>query len=562
MQFNVISIPIILGVGFLAFLMRLVAHRNRGRLVTIFMIFSSLVIASSLCYVVSLLSINRTVQFFFFHVMVFFTMFTPLAIMFFLLEYLGYDNWINLRSVSLLSVIPVVAGMLELTDPLHGLFWDGLNIIWVDGFSYVKEVPGFIPIILAIYLYFILGISIAIFSWGLLHSPSYRRQELNVVLVALSIPLLFDLVRTFELHPWPHIYITPFGIMISLLLLGVSIIKYDFLNMIPAAYDRLFTDVRDAILVFDHKLNIIDYNRAAGLLFFEDHRHRQRMSIEQLPPSIQEAIGSREGDVAIPSNGESRFFDLKVSELEGQDGFLRSMVVTLHDINWRKEAESQLQELIQSKESLLAEKELLLKEINHRVKNNFNLAGSLLYLEAQKFTDPSVKEAFDVSRDRLRTMSLLNERLYRSAAFNSLDLGSYLHSLAEDLVAVQSPEKREIQLTGHVEEVSVNPREAIPCGLIVNELVTNSLKHAFKEDSGPDPHVELGVSQTSEGLIRLSLVDNGCGYPANYNYASSESLGMRLVHMLGEDQLGGQIKIENDGGARFSLSFYPEESET
>jgi len=158
----------------------------------------------------------------------------------------------------------------------------------------------------------------------------------------------------------------------------------------------------------------------------------------------------------------------------------------------------------------------------------------------------------------LRTMSLLNERLYRSDTFNNLDLGSYLCSLTEDLISVQSSRDLNVKFESNVQVVTVNPREAIPCGLILNELVTNSLKYAFSGECEQDPTIFLKLSRGADGLIKIQIDDNGCGYPDGFVYEKNDSLGLRLVHMLGEDQLGGNVKIGSKQGAYFNLSFFPE----
>ncbi len=558
MQFNLFSVPIIFGIGFLSFLMYLVTQRNRGRVVTFFMIFSGLVILYGTLFSAYLLVGNETLQIFFFHVMVFFTIFIPPAGLFFILEYLGYDNWINWKNISIFLFLPLAAGFMELTNPLHGFFWEEIKIISHHGFTYIQESPGLIPLLLTTYLYFILGISIALLFWGIFHIPRQHRRELSILVVALAIPLVFDLFRIFHLNPWPYLYITPYGVLISVILLGASIIKYDFLNAIPAAYSRLFSDITDVILVFDHKYNLLDLNIAARSLFFSQHEVHPSTSIKDLPEVIQTAIKTGDPELALPMQEETRYFDVKRSEISGKDGYLRSVVITLHDISLRKQTELQLQKLITEKETLLSEKEILLREINHRVKNNFNLAGSLLFLEAQKFQDKKVRDAFEMSRDRLRTMSLLNERLYRSDTFNNLDLGDYLCSLAEDLISMQSPRDLNIDLHCDVQAVPIGPREAIPCGLIVNELVTNSLKYAFLEDCDSKPDIFLKLSQGNDGLIKLQVDDNGCGYPESFNHEKCDSLGMRLVHMLGQDQLSGSVKISNEQGACFKLTFFPD----
>ncbi len=562
MQINHFSLPIILGVGFITFLMRLVASRNRGRVVSIFMMFNGLVILYSLFFFASLSLTNQTAQLVSFYLMVFCATFIPPAILFFLLEYLGYDNWINGKSIFYLLAVPVVSGLLELTDPLHGLFWENVEIVWHGGYSYINETPGLIPIILTTYLYFIMGISIALLSWAVFQTPWYRRRALNLIIVALTIPTLFDMVRLFGLNPRPHLYITPYGILISVLLLGISIIRYEFLNVIPAAYNRLFSEVSDAILVFDHKMNILDMNMAARELFFKGMELDSKLSASNLPEDVQQAFKNKESEVSLIMGTRNNYYDLKRSEIVGKDGILRSMMVTFNDISWRKRTELQLQELIDSKEVLLREKEVLMREIHHRVKNNFNLAGSLLFLEARKFKDVAVHDAFEVSRDRLRTMSLLNERLYRTDRVNDLELGGFLCSIAEDLIRSQSAQDTQVILNCETDETRMNPKQAIPCGLIVNELVTNSLKHAFLGGDIISPAISLKLIQGGEGLVMLHIEDNGSGYPESYQIEKSNTLGMQLVHMLGQEQLGGTVEVGNQVGAYFKLAFYGENEQS
>ncbi|MEA3287160.1 MAG: histidine kinase N-terminal 7TM domain-containing protein [Candidatus Marinimicrobia bacterium] len=561
MQFNPFSIPIILGIGFLSFLMRLVVHRNRGRVVIAFTVFGSLVLLHGAFFSAYLIAANPTVQTLLFYLMVYSTMLIPVAVLFFVLEYFGYENWITWKSVSTLLFFPILSGVMALTDPIHGLFWEKVSIVAYNGFSYVQVTMGLIPILVTTYLYFILGISVALMFWGISHIPKQRRPEINILIVALSIPLLVDMVRTFDLNPWPHLYITPYGTLVSVILLSISIVRYDFLNAIPAAYSRLFSEVTDAILVFDHKLNLLDLNIAARQLFFSQEDARTMVFTKELPELLQQAIRNQDVEIALSTKDSIKYYDLERSEIAEKSGLLRSVVITLHDISLRKQTELQLQGLIEEKESLLGEKEVLLREINHRVKNNFNLAGSLLFLEAQKFKDKAVKNAFEVSRDRLRTMSLLNERLYRSDTFNNLDLGNYLCSIAEDLMSVLSSQQDQVKLHCNTDVVLVEPREAIPCGLIVNELVTNSLKYAFREKCERAPAIFIKLTQGKEGLIKLQVDDTGCGYPDSFDREKSDSLGLRLVYMLGQDQLGGSVNIGNEKGAFFSLSFFAEPEE-
>lgn len=228
------------------------------------------------------------------------------------------------------------------------------------------------------------------------------------------------------------------------------------------------------------------------------------------------------------------------------------------DISDRKAAEDELvqarEQAVQSSASLgrlLDEKEVLLKEVHHRVKNNLQVISSLLSLQARKASEPAAQEALQSSQGRVRSIALLHERLYQSSDLANVDMTTYLAGLVSEVFrAAGRPGVRRLVA---VDGLELSMELAMPCGLIVNELVTNALKHAFPAGEG-EVRVEL---TRRDGRVRLSVVDDGRGLPPA-SQGEGTSLGMKLVRSL-TDQLRGRLVVERgpgERGAAFHVDFF------
>ena len=224
-------------------------------------------------------------------------------------------------------------------------------------------------------------------------------------------------------------------------------------------------------------------------------------------------------------------------------GHERAVLGVAVDITAHKKADEQIK-------ASLREKEVLLKEIHHRVKNNLQVMSSLLNLQTQYLVDPRALEALRVSTDRIKTMALIHDKLYRSETLSKIYFPGYVDELAHNLLNAYAIGKG-IVLNLDVDPVSFNVDTAIPLGLIVNELVTNSLKHAFPGQEtgmitiglyGEDTHMTLVVS------------DTGAGFPENLDFRDTQSMGMQLVVILVE-QLEGTVELKRDKGTEFRITF-------
>jgi len=200
----------------------------------------------------------------------------------------------------------------------------------------------------------------------------------------------------------------------------------------------------------------------------------------------------------------------------------------------------------------LREKEVLLKEVHHRVKNNLQVISSLLNLQARHVLDPQALEMFKESQNRVRSIALFHEKLYQSRDLAHVEASEYLKTLIANLLAAYGARPSALVLDVGEEEVLLGVDVAVPLGLVVNELISNALKHAFP--GGHLGQIRVELRRVEETRCRLSVIDNGVGFPSNLDFRRAPSLGLQLVCTL-VDQLGGAIELIRSGGTKFSVTF-------
>jgi PAS domain S-box-containing protein len=217
---------------------------------------------------------------------------------------------------------------------------------------------------------------------------------------------------------------------------------------------------------------------------------------------------------------------------------------SLRDITERKNIEIQLKKSLE-------EKEMLLKEIHHRVKNNLMIISSLLNLQSRYIKDKASQDIFKESQNRARSMALIHERLYQATDLKRIDFGEYISELATELFHTYVSDHGLIELKINVEDIFLDINTAIPLGLIVNELITNSLKHAFPDGNNGEINVEF---RQLDNHYEFTVRDNGIGFPKDIDFENSDSLGLRIVSSL-TDQIDGHIELNRNNGTEFRIIF-------
>jgi len=213
-----------------------------------------------------------------------------------------------------------------------------------------------------------------------------------------------------------------------------------------------------------------------------------------------------------------------------------------------KEIEERNKIELQLKQSL-KEKDVMLREIHHRVKNNMQIISSLLSLQTKYITDEDALQVFSNSQDRIRSMALVHEKLYQSEDFSSINFTEYIKELIQN---IHHPERHDIIISLDLEDVIIDINKAIPCGLIVNELITNAFKHAFPEDHKGE--IKISMLIHDDDSYKLIVSDDGIGLPKSLDWKETSSLGLQLVNGLVR-QLQGKIDVDSEGGAKFTIIF-------
>ena len=247
---------------------------------------------------------------------------------------------------------------------------------------------------------------------------------------------------------------------------------------------------------------------------------------------------------AFETSGGTRYFQMRLKRLPDTDGRYGGTAVMLNDITAMKKAEEQVR-------STLKEKEVLLKEIHHRVKNNLAVIASILSLQSDLVGDERSREALKECRSRATSMAMIHAHLYQSRDLTHVDFKSYLTTLAEAVFNSYRLGTDNVVLKVTADDLSLTINRAIPVGLIANELITNAMQHAFPDGRKGKIHVEL----TREGnQARLTVSDNGIGLPVSLDVENTESLGLQLVMSLVE-QLDASLEVEGRKGTRFRITF-------
>jgi PAS domain S-box-containing protein len=325
-------------------------------------------------------------------------------------------------------------------------------------------------------------------------------------------------------------------------------------------YRTIFDTANDAFFI--HDLNsgeILDVNRKMCEMYGYTREESLQIDVgaisEGAPPYSQsEAMGwmqkAAEGTPQIfewkcrRKTGELFWVEINLKRITiGNEDRLLAVV---RDIGERK---ADAERIIRA----LEEKEVLLREVHHRVKNNLQVITSLLRLQSDTIKDQKIAEMFQESRERIRSMALIHEKLYRSEDLASIDFNGYIKGLITGLFRSHGTDPGRIATRLEIEAVPLELDQAIPCGLIVNELVSNSLKYAFtKERKG-----EISVTLRSHGAdeVALTVSDDGGGIPENVNFKNADTLGMELVSILAEDQLEGNIDLDRTNGTTFRICF-------
>ena len=330
----------------------------------------------------------------------------------------------------------------------------------------------------------------------------------------------------------------------------------DALKISEQYYKTIFENTGTATIIVeeDNKISLVNtefeklygYNKAD----IEGKKEWKDFVDKKYLPTMEKYYNARRIKAAdAPRNYEFDFVDSNntVKNIFATVAIIpgtKQSLISLQDITERNIAEKDLK-------NSLKDKDMLMREIHHRVKNNLQIISSLLNLQTQYIKDKYALDIFTDSQNRVRSMAIIHEKLYKSESMSKIDFGDYITDLVESLFYSHNVNESKIKLIKNIDKVYFNVDTAIPCGLIVNELITNCLKHAFPDDINGEVHIDL--FKIDDKYV-LNVNDNGVGFPDNIDYKNTESLGLQLVTSL-VNQIDGAIELSNGLGSNFKITF-------
>ncbi len=468
----------------------------------------------------------------------------------FVLQVLNYTRWLTRRNIILLTSVYVVLLILIFTNEYHGLMWR---------YHYLERHPtgamllhhphGIVYWIFVLYGQLMMLIATVLIIRAILQTRHLFRRQAIVLLIGMALPWSFHVANLLGIKFTEPYNPAPLSFIGGITFIAFGLWRLQMGNILPVARNTILETMADGVVVFDAYGHVIDANpagekllRATGYTGRIIGAELNRIGEPWVSLANPNANSPRHQiDLEYP-DGE-RVYDVRHSELKAILGGVGHVLV-LRDITAQTRAAEQLQ-------ASLSEKEVLLKEIHHRVKNNLQIISSLLFLQSRKSNDEIVRQSLAESQNRVRSMALVHEQLYQSTDLAKIDFAQYTRRLVDNLGDAFGADERGINYTIAAEGVYFGIDTAIPCGLILNELVSNAFKYAFPNGGG---NITISIEPVDSAKMRLQVRDTGIGFPADTDIEHTDSLGIRLVTSLTK-QLHGDIRFSSAGGACVTIEF-------
>lgn len=321
-------------------------------------------------------------------------------------------------------------------------------------------------------------------------------------------------------------------------------------------YRNLVESIEEGMTIVDKNMNFVFVNNAACKIYGYSKAEMLKMKVQDIIPEenreliIEQHKIRMHGEATsyenwnIRKDGQHRLMKVSSSPFK-INGEILSTISLFSDVTEIRETEEKIK-------ASLREKEVLLQEIYHRVKNNMQMISSMLKLQARHINKENAFEVFKNSQNRIKSMSLIHEKLYRSNDLSRLDINDYLTSLLKQLFISYRANLHGISYKVECDKVNMNINTAIPCGLIVNELVTNAMKHAFRNQE--DGFIFIKLQKIPNELFRLEIGNNGADFPADFKLENAPSFGLQLVDIL-RSQLHAEFRLDHTNGVNFIFIF-------
>jgi|GEM_PF-2494169 two-component sensor histidine kinase len=438
------------------------------------------------------------------------------------------------------------------SNGLHGQFFRSYALN-NDGLS-VRKSAGPIYYLYIVYIFTVFFVSAAILIANAVSGARSQRRRPLVTLLAIGVPVLVGIVDLIWPELWGSLEVAPLSALVSSAILLVGAVRYRFLDPVPLARADLVEKLADPVFVFEPE----------GGLLYANARARDLAPVDA--PVILSA--AQDGDeVSLDGRDWAVASEaVPVPGRPGRAGEVAARIVSLRDVTTAREAAQRLEDIVRERTEGLAaanrslereiertrrseaaltaslkEKELLLRELNHRVKNNLQVVSSLIRLQSSRMPEGEARQALDSAQGRIRSISLVHERMYRAGLEGRVVAEDYLRDIANGVAAQRQGARREVSVKVDGGGIELDLDSAVNLGLIVNESVDNAFKHVFERGRGS--RLEISLTRGEGDIVRLRVSDDGPGFEPR---CQAGGLGLRMIEAIAR-QMDGRIVVGDPG---------------
>ena len=453
-------------------------------------------------------------------------------------------RWCSGRVWILISIVPVLTLLFVWTNETYGIIWKETYLAQFNGYSVLTLEYGFWFWVHSAYSYLLLLTGTVILLRSIHRKQKLFQHQAVMTIIAVCIPWIFNGLYLSGFRLGPNLDPTPFAFLLSGIVFTLNMGINNFYQTIPIAKSTIFKELGDGIFVLDRNECIIEVNPAAekllkrkasdiiGLPAQEFGKHNEKLST---------LLSQSEGEIEfqIGSNGSEQFLYARIKSLYDKKRKKIGRIVVIQDITSHKLNEKKLLEA--------QKKDFLMKELNHRTKNNLIMVSALIRMKAAALDD-----RIDLSdlENQVNAIRIVHEKLCHTQSISHIEMKEYLQDL---LATIFSISKSRVQIVNRIDSINFKTQTALSIGLIVNELATNAVKHGFCHDEANEFSIGIYPKKTTAFYI-IEISHSGAPFPAGIDIHTSPSLGLKLVSSLVKE-IDGTLELQRTPSPTFRIRF-------
>ncbi len=468
-------------------------------------------------------------------------------------QYLHGKEWLTWRKLIILSIAPLLMTVLLLTNNIHHLFHPQISLAPYGPFQTLVTTYG-----IGMWLFLTHNIGLVLLSSiyivsGLLQTRRTSSLRGILVLTGITVPIIVILVQISQANPFGYFSPVPTAIIFSAIISSYLLESARRQQLVRVSRSQLFETISDAVIILDHqKSRIIDMNTSAedflGSSISELIGQEITHAWPTYPSELQDSNpdSELENRIVVNRQGTECTYECKYIELQNWQNIPINYLLVIRDITTHAELEGQISTALQ-------EKETLLREIHHRAKNNLQVISSMFNLQSALIKDPTMKDIFQESQDRIDAIALVHEQLYQTEGLQQINFAMYLRSMLDKLRRISSDDQLNVIIEiQQLADIHLTIDQATPCALIAYELVSDTQKKLLA--TGKPGKLSVSLQRQEDDRCVLVIRDHEGGKPEDADLQEDGKLSPKLVQAL-VSQIGGELTTQHQAGTTIEIAF-------